>query len=64
VKKKFHNLGIDALLYYETFTGAKKLGYKWGEVSQILEDNIAIIRPIEMWGCKLYKKTRIYGMEI
>ncbi|MEO0098704.1 MAG: hypothetical protein ABIK99_06480 [candidate division WOR-3 bacterium] len=64
VKKKFHNLGLDALLYYETFEGAKRLGYKWGEVSQILEDNLAIIRPIEMWGCKLYKKTRIYGIEI
>jgi len=64
VKRKFHNLGIDALLYYETFESAKRLGYKWGEVSQILEDNIAVIRPIEMWGCRLYKKTRIYGMEI
>ncbi len=64
VKKKFHNLGVDALLYYETFEGAKRVGYKWGEVSWILEDNLSIIRPIEMWGCQLYKKYRIYGMEI
>ncbi len=64
VKKKFHNLGLDALLYYETFEAARRFGYKWGEVSMILEDNISIIRPIEMWGCQLYKRYRVFGMEI
>lgn len=64
VKDKFRKLGLDALLYYETFEGAKKLGIQWGEVSWILEDNIDIQRPILLWGCKLYKKYRIYGIEI
>jgi hypothetical protein len=60
VKYKYHKYGLDSLLYYETFMGARKKGYKWAEVSWILEDNVHIIRPIEMWGCKLYKKYRIF----
>lgn len=64
VQDKFRNMGIDALLYYETFVGAKKKGYKWGEVSWILEDNISIIRPILLWDAKLYKIYRIYKMSI
>jgi hypothetical protein len=40
--------------------GARRLGYKWGEVSMILEDNVGIIRPILMWGGKLYKTFRVY----
>ncbi len=60
VKRKFHNLGFDSLLYYESFMGARKLGYKWGEVSMILEDNVGIIRPILTWGGKLYKTYRVY----
>ena len=60
VKREFHNLGFDSLLYYESFMGARRLGYKWGEVSMILEDNIGIIRPILMWGGKLYKTFRVY----
>jgi hypothetical protein len=60
VKYEFHMYGLDSLLYYETLMGAHKKGYKWCEVSWILEDNVSIIRPIEMWGCKLYKKYRIF----
>jgi hypothetical protein len=64
VKDKFRNLGIDALLYYETFIGAKKRGYKIGEVSWILEDNLNIIRPIMLWDAKLYKKYRVYQIPV
>jgi len=60
VKRKFHNLGFDSLLYYESFMGARRLGYRWGEVSMILEDNVSIIRPILLWGGKLYKSFRVY----
>ncbi len=64
IKRKFHNLGFDALLYYESFVGAKKLGYTEGEVSWILEDNIAIIRPILMWGGKHYRTYRVYQLPL
>lgn len=60
VKRKFHNLGYDALLYYQSFVGGRKLGFDWGEVSWILEDNEAIIRPIRMLGGEIYKTYRVY----
>jgi len=64
VKDKFRHMGIDALLYYETFVGAKKKGYEWGEVSWILEDNVHIIRPILLWDAKLYKTYRVYQIAL
>jgi hypothetical protein len=60
VKRKFHHLGFDSLMYYESFMGARRLGYRRGEVSWILEDNIHIIRPIQMMGGTVYKTYRIY----
>lgn len=64
VKRKFHNLGYDALLYYEAFMGARDLGYTDGEVSWILEDNLAIIRPIELWNGQRYRTYRIYRLPL
>ncbi|MCS7259079.1 MAG: hypothetical protein NZ601_06960 [candidate division WOR-3 bacterium] len=64
VKNKFRNIGIDALIYYETFIGGIKKGYKWGDVGWILEDNHNIINPILLWDAKLYKKYRIYHLII
>jgi len=60
VKRKFQGLGLDALLYYESRRGAEKLGYDWAEVSWILEDNEAIIRPITMMRGRRYKTYRMY----
>jgi hypothetical protein len=60
LKKKFRHQGFDSLLYYETLVAARKLGYKQGEVSWILEDNMAIIRPILNLGGRLYKTYRVY----
>jgi hypothetical protein len=60
IKDQYRNSGLDALLYYETFMGALKKGYKWGDVGWILEDNYHIINPILLWDAKRYKKYRIY----
>jgi len=60
LKKKFRHQGFDSLLYYETLVAARKLGYKQGEVSWILEDNMAIIRPILNLGGRLYKTYRVF----
>lgn len=59
-KRRYQNLGYDALLYYETFLEAQRLGYEFIEVSWILEDNDAIIRPIQMWRGQLYRTYRVY----
>ena len=64
VLKEYRHLGVDGLMYYETFKYAKEIGIKGGEISWILEDNYDIIRPIEMFGAELYKKYRLYEKEI
>jgi len=64
IKRKYHNLGFDSLLYYESFMAARRLGYTQGEVSWILENNIGIIRPILMWGGRLYRTYRIYQLPL
>lgn len=64
VKPEYRGLGVDALLYWESFRAARDKGYRGGEVSWVLEDNRAIITPIELWGCRLYKRYRIYGMRL
>jgi hypothetical protein len=56
----YRRRGIDALFYLETFERGKRLGYKRGELSWVLEDNVAMNSPIEAIGARLYKKYRIY----
>jgi len=64
VKKEYRNSGIIAVLYYETEKAASRLGYKWGELGWNLEDNDLINRFDMATGAKIYKKYRIYEMEI
>ena len=60
IKEGFRKRGIDAVLYLETITTAKKLGYTGGEISWTLEDNHLVNRAIEMMGGKRTKTYRIY----
>jgi len=60
VKKEYRNMGINAVLYYETEKRGRKLGYEWCEMSWNLEDNDLINRFDEAIGGKIYKKYRIY----
>lgn len=64
ILKEFRNLGIDVALNYHNFVDGMKKGYNWAEMSWILEDNIAIIRPIERLGGRIYKTYRIYEKPI
>lgn len=60
VKHEYQKRGIDTLFYLETFNRAVEKGYKWGELSWILEDNLMMTRAAEMLGAKSYKTYRIY----
>jgi len=64
VMPKYRGLGLDALLYVQPFESAKKLKIKEGELSWELEDNFAIISPIEKIGGKIYKRMRIWDKKI
>ncbi|RMG68464.1 MAG: GNAT family N-acetyltransferase, partial [Nitrospirae bacterium] len=58
VRPEYRLRGVDALLFREGFKGAKR--YKRVEFSWILEDNLPVIRLVEMIGGKRYKVFRIY----
>ncbi len=61
---EFQRSGAAGVLFYETAVRAKKLGYRYGEASWILEDNVMMNRAAEMMQGKRYKTYRIYQKEI
>jgi GNAT superfamily N-acetyltransferase len=56
--------GVDALMYIETAKAAIKRGYKWAEMSWILENNEMMNRSIQMLGGKVYKTYRMFEKKI
>jgi hypothetical protein len=64
VLKPYRHSGIDAILYYEIFKAGLAKGYRAGEFSWVLEDNVAILRPIEGMGARRYKTYRIYEASV
>ncbi|MCX7995685.1 MAG: N-acetyltransferase [candidate division WOR-3 bacterium] len=60
VKQEYQKLGLEALMFLETFKAGMKLGYQSGELSWTLEDNHSVNNTIIKMGGKLYKKYRIY----
>ncbi len=64
VNLEYRGRGIEVALILKAIEVSKKLGWKWGELSWTLEDNIKINKTIEKFGGRVYKKYRIYGKEI
>ncbi len=64
VLPEYHQLGLDALLYWQIFEGAKKMGYRGGEFSWTLENNYKVRRPAELWAGAPYKAYRIYEKKL
>ena len=64
VLEKYRNLGIDGVLYMETFKTGIKKGFKRGEFSWILEDNEAMKSPLNAIGAEHYKTYRVYDVAL
>ncbi|MDI6778909.1 MAG: GNAT family N-acetyltransferase [Bacteroidota bacterium] len=60
VLKEHQKTGAASVLFLETAKHAKELGYKWGEASWVLEDNVMMNRNAEMLNGKRDKTYRIY----
>lgn len=60
VRKQYRKMGLESLLFLETFRAAQQLGYTGGELSWILEDNYPMNNAIKKMGGKEYKKYRIF----
>lgn len=64
IREGFRASGIDTLLYDELFSRARKLGYARGELSWVLEDNLAMRTPLERAGARVTKVYRVYERPI
>ncbi len=56
----YQKIGIDAILYWDTWRNATAKGFHKAEMSWILENNIAMTRAAKMLGGSIYKTYRIY----
>lgn len=64
IKKKYQELGVGPLFYVETLKRAIKGGYRSGEASWILEDNIPMNKALMRMGATRTKVYRIYDRAI
>lgn len=64
VKKQFQRLGIDAFFYHATYKQLMEMNIFRVDMSWVLEDNQAMIGPIEKIGGIPYKRHRLYERSI
>jgi hypothetical protein len=57
---KYQKIGLDMILFYDTFVKGPSIGYRWGELSWILERNALMNKAAETMGARPYKRYRIY----
>jgi len=63
VLEEFRTTGVAAALYTETIRRGLRLGYQDCEMSWVLDDNVLMIRSIELLGGRRLKTYRIYERE-
>ncbi|MBN1348866.1 N-acetyltransferase [candidate division KSB1 bacterium] len=61
---EYQKRGIDSVFYWETYRIGVNKGYRWGEFSWILENNVMMNRAARMMGAHVYKTYRVYEKEL
>ncbi len=64
VVREYQQRGIDAVFYARTIQEAARKGYRWGEMSWILEDNLPMRQAMEALNGEIYKTYRIYDLPL
>ena len=64
VRSDWRHRGVDAALYARTMEEARRNGYRWGEMSWILESNRPMLEALQSFGAERYKTYRIYDREL
>ncbi len=59
VLPEYRRRGLDAVCYFEGFKRAIAAGFRTAEFSWILEDNLDLLKPIEIFEGKLYRRYRL-----
>ncbi len=60
----FQKRGLEMLMFSTCYKNGQVNGYKWAELSWVLETNELMIRGIEQMGAKPYKRYRIVEMPL
>lgn len=60
IRPAYRQMGVDALLFEETYRYGRTQGYQTCEASMLLEENSLVLRAAEMMGGRLYKTWRIF----
>ena len=60
VVEKLRTAGVAAGFYAALWRNVMRLGYRGGECSWVLEDNVLMNRSLEVLGATRYKQYRIY----
>jgi ribosomal protein S18 acetylase RimI-like enzyme len=64
VLPEYRRRGIDAILYYESAREGIRIGHKWAEFSWMLEDNLEILKPLEVFGGRIYRRYRLVAKRL
>lgn len=64
VTPEFRRRGLDAILYCESLSRGVKNGLRSMEFSWMLEDNLAILRDLEILGGSVYRTYRIVSRQV
>lgn len=61
---EYHGRGLDAILYLNTARAALAQGYQWVDMSLIAEENTAVRLLAEKVGGRIFKRYRIYQINV
>lgn len=64
VRREYRRRGVELLLQLETKREALRRGYREGEMSWVLEDNLPVNNALRRAGAVAYKRYRIYEREL
>ena len=60
VKPEFRRLGVGAAFYARTLLAVQRLGYKWGDMSWILDNNDKMNRAIQTMGGTVWRRWQMF----
>jgi GNAT superfamily N-acetyltransferase len=64
VKEAYRNRGLESVMLSEGFKTGLKVGFTDAEASWVLEDNNPMVRLMDIFGGRIYKRYRIYDREV
>ncbi len=64
VVHQYQKTGLDMIFFVKTYNEGIRKGYRWAEISWVLERNILMNKSAILMGARPYKKYRVYEKSI